>query len=514
MAEEDNQMAEDQNPPAGPDLAQGVAAGDFRNDMLAGHVGDQEVLLVRSGSEIFAIDAHCSHYHGPLADGLVVDASVRCPWHHACFDLRTGEATRVPALSPLSVWKVEQEGGRIFVRTRKDQPQPTKKAPADAPRRIVIVGGGAAGFAAAEMMRREGYGGEITMLSDDTTPPVDRPNLSKDYLAGSAPEEWVPLRPDNFYPESRINLRLSTSVNAIDSKAGHVVLGDGKTLPYDRLLLATGAEPVQLPIPGADQPHVHTLRSLTDCRAIIENAKNAKRAVVIGASFIGLEAAAALRARDIEVHVVAPEQRPMERILGPDMGDFVRALHEEHGVIFDLGDTVTAIDRKRATLKSGGMLEADLVVVGVGVRPRLALAEQAGLAIDRGVSVNAYLETSVSGIYAAGDIARWPDLHSKENIRVEHWVVAERQGQTAARNMLGRREVFDAVPFFWSQHYDVPINYVGHAEKWDEIAIDGDIKGRDCTLRYRKGGRVLAVASIYRDVDSLKAELAMEKAMA
>jgi NADPH-dependent 2,4-dienoyl-CoA reductase/sulfur reductase-like enzyme/nitrite reductase/ring-hydroxylating ferredoxin subunit len=507
-------MAEDQNPPAGPDLAQGVAASDFKNDMLVGHVGDQEVLLVRSGSELFAIDAHCSHYHGPLVDGLVVDASVRCPWHHACFDLRTGEATRPPALSPLSVWKVEQEGGRIFVRTKKDQPQPTKKAPADALRRIVIVGGGAAGFAAAEMMRREGYGGEITMLSSDTTPPVDRPNLSKDYLAGSAPEEWVPLRPDGFYPESRINLRLSTSVTAIDGKASHVVLGDGKTLPYDRLLLATGAEPVRLPIPGADQPHVHTLRSLTDCRAIIENAKIAKRAVVIGASFIGLEAAAALRARDIEVHVVAPEQRPMERILGPDMGDFVRALHEEHGVIFHLGDTVTAIDGKRATLKSGGTLEADLVVVGVGVRPRLALAEQAGLAIDRGVTVNAHLETSVSGIYAAGDIARWPDPHSKENIRVEHWVVAERQGQTAARNMLGRREAFDAVPFFWSQHYDVPINYVGHAEKWDEIAIDGDIKGRDCILRYRKGGRVLAVASIYRDVESLKAELAMEKATA
>jgi NADPH-dependent 2,4-dienoyl-CoA reductase/sulfur reductase-like enzyme len=173
---------------------------------------------------------------------------------------------------------------------------------------------------------------------------------------------------------------------------------------------------------------------------------------------------------------------------------------------------VTSIDGKRATLKSGGALEADVVVVGVGVRPRLALAEKAGLAIDRGITVDAYLETSIPGIYAAGDIARWPDTHSGDAIRVEHWVVAERQGQTAARNMLGQREVFDAVPFFWSQHYDVPINYVGHAEKWDEIAIDGDIKGRDCVLRYKSKGRVLAVASIYRDVDSLKAEFAMEKA--
>jgi len=202
----------------------------------------------------------------------------------------------------------------------------------------------------------------------------------------------------------------------------------------------------------------------------------------------------------------------MERVLGPQMGDFVRRLHEEHGVIFHLGDTVTAIDGKRATLKSGGTLEADVVVIGVGVRPRLALAERCGLAIDRGVTVNAYLETSIPGIYAAGDIARWPDPHSGQAIRVEHWVVAERQGQTAARNMLGQREVFDAVPFFWSQHYDVPINYVGHAETWDEIVVEGDIAAKDCLLRYNSGGRVLAVASIYRDVASLEAELAMERA--
>jgi NADPH-dependent 2,4-dienoyl-CoA reductase/sulfur reductase-like enzyme len=270
---------------------------------------------------------------------------------------------------------------------------------------------------------------------------------------------------------------------------------------------------VRLPIPGADQPHVHPLRSLNDGRAIIASAKDARRAVVIGASFIGLEVAAALRARDIEVHVVGLEQRPMERVLGAELGDFVRALHEEHGVIFHLGDTVNAIDGKRAMLKSGGVIEADVVVVGVGVRPRLALAEKAGLAIDRGVKVDAYLETSVPGIYAAGDIARWPDRHSGEAIRVEHWVVAERQGQTAARNMLGQREVFDAVPFFWSQHYDVPINYVGHAEKWDEIAIDGDIGARDCLVRYKSAGRVLAVASIYRDVASLEAEIAMERAV-
>jgi NADPH-dependent 2,4-dienoyl-CoA reductase/sulfur reductase-like enzyme len=222
--------------------------------------------------------------------------------------------------------------------------------------------------------------------------------------------------------------------------------------------------------------------------------------------------AASLRNREIEVHVVAPEKRPMEKILGPDMGDFVHSLHKEHGVVFHLENTVTAIDGKRVTLKSGETLDADLVVVGVGVRPRVELAKKAGLALDRGVAVNEYLETSVPGIFAAGDIARWPDPLTGEKIRVEHWVVAERQGQTAALNMLGEREKHTAVPFFWSQHYDIPINYTGHAEKWDEIAIDGDIAAKDCLLRFKRNGRVLAVASIFRDVANLESEVAMERA--
>ncbi len=499
--------------PSGPDLTQGVTPAQFKDNKLVGHVGQDEVLLVRIGADLFAVGSLCTHYHGPLADGIVVDKTVRCPWHHACFDLRSGEALRAPALDPLACWEVEQRDGKIFVR-EKLKPAGSHATPkANVPGRVVIVGGGAAGLAAAEMLRRHGYSGSIVMLSQDSAPPVDRPNLSKDYLAGSAPEDWLPLRPDDFYTANKIDLRLGSDVVSIEVNTQEVIIGGGENVPYDRLLLATGAEPVRLPIPGADQPHVHTLRSLSNSRAIVAGAKDAKRAVVIGASFIGLEAAASLRARDIEVHVVAPEARPMERILGPDMGDFVRALHEEHGVIFHLNDTVTAIDGKRATLKSGGSLQADLIVVGVGVRPRLGLAEKAGLKLDRGVVVDQFLQTSAPGVYAAGDIARWPDPHSGQSIRVEHWVVAERQGQTAARNMLGMAEPFNAVPFFWSQHYDIPINYVGHAEHWDEIAIEGDIKAKDCLLRYRNKGTLLAVASIFRDAENLREELAMERAV-
>lgn len=506
-------MAGEQSKPTGPDLTQGVALSDLADgSMLLGHVGDDAVLLARHGDDVFAVSAFCSHYHGPLAEGLMVGDTVRCPWHHACFSLRTGEPVAPPALSPIDCWSVEQRDGKAFVK-EKSAPKSfaRPKPPGTAPDKVVIVGGGAAGFAAAEMLRRQDYKGSIVMLSDDEAAPVDRPNLSKDYLAGNAPEEWIPLRGDDYYKDNGIDLRLKANVAAIDAKAREVTLGNGSKVSYDRLLLATGAEPIRLQMPGADLPHVHTLRSLADSTAIIARAKTAKRAVVIGASFIGLEVAASLRAREIEVHVVAPEKRPMERILGTEMGDFVRKLHEEHGVIFHLEDTPAAIEANRVRLKSGGSIDADLVVMGVGVKPRLALAEKAGLKIDRGLVTDTFLETNAPGIFAAGDIVRWPDPHTGQAIRVEHWVVAERQGQTAALNMLGHRQRFDAVPFFWSQHYDVPINYVGHAEKWDELVIEGDVAGKDCLVRYKVKGRTLAAASIYRDVANLQAEVAMEE---
>ena len=505
-------MSEGQPQPSGPDLAHGLALAELANGaMLLGHVGDQAVLLARRGQEVFAIGATCTHYGGPLAEGLLVDDTVRCPWHHACFSLRTGQALRPPALNPVSFWRVERQGDRIFVREKgAAAPKPAPLPAAGVPGSIIILGGGAAGNSAAETLRREGYAGGIVMLSADSSAPYDRPNLSKDYLAGSASEEWIPLRSPEFYREHGIELRLGTRAAAIDTVLHEVQLEDGSRQSYDALLIATGAEPVRLDVPGGELPHIQYLRSLADSRAIITKSETAQRAVVIGASFIGLEVAASLRARKLEVCVVAPESVPMERVMGREIGGLVRKIHEEHGVRFHLGTTATSIGERGVTLKTGETLAADLVVVGIGVRPALDLAEKAGLAIDRGVAVNEYLETSASGIFAAGDLARWPDPHTGEKIRVEHWVVAQRQGQTAARNMLGRREPFDALPFFWSMHYDVPIRYVGHAEKWDKVEIDGRVEARDCRVTYRRAGRVLAVATIGRDTENLRAEVELE----
>jgi len=506
MGEEEAEKA------VGPDLSQGVPFDSIADGhMLVGHIGDEAVLLARRGEELFAIDAVCTHYSGPLGEGLLVDETVRCPWHHACFSLRTGAALRAPALNPVSCWRVEQRDGTIFVRDKVETaPRLSALAAPGLPRSVVIVGGGAAGNAAAETLRREGYSGSLTILSADDSAPYDRPNLSKGFLAGSAPDDWIPLRSLKFYEAHGIDLRLDARIAAIDTKAQCVQLADGAQYAYDALLLATGAEPVRLAMPGGDLPHVRYLRTLADARALVAKALTTKRAVVIGASFIGLEVAAALRARNIEVQVVGPEAIPMERILGPEVGTFIRKLHEDHGVTFHLGTTAISIDARNVTLKNGETLEADLVVIGVGVRPATALAEQAGLTIDRGVLVDEYLEASVSNVFAAGDIARWPDPLTDERIRIEHFVVAERQGQTAARNILGRREKFDAIPFFWTEQYDVAIAYVGHAEAWDGAEIDGSLDARDCAISYRHEGKLLAVATINRDLDSLRAELAFE----
>ena len=499
----------------GPDLARGIPTSSIGEDgKLVGRVGDQEVLIVRAGGAYYAVDPFCTHYHGPLAEGLVVGETIRCPLHHACFNLRTGEALRAPAIDPISCWKVEVRDGTLRVREKLAAPARTGKAGSGTrpPSSVVIVGAGGGALAAAEMLRREGYDGPITMIGAEPSPPTDVPNLSKEYLSGEAPEEWLPLRTPDFYAERKIELELGVRATGIDLAARNVTLEGGTTRPFDALLIATGADPLRPPIPGAAGARVHTLRTVSDSRAIVKEAGVGRHAVVVGASFIGLEVAASLRHRGVTVDVVAPEPVPLQRVLGSEVGRFVLGLHQAQGVIFHLGQTVTKIDGGKVTLSGGATLEADFIVLGVGVRPAVQLAEQAGLPVNGGILVDEYLETSVPGIFAAGDVARWRDRRTGETRRVEHWVVAERQGQAAARNILGRRVPFDDVPFFWSKHYDVTINYVGHAEAWDAVAIDGDLARRDCTVTYLQGGKPAAVATIGRDRASLEAELAMETA--
>jgi NADPH-dependent 2,4-dienoyl-CoA reductase/sulfur reductase-like enzyme/nitrite reductase/ring-hydroxylating ferredoxin subunit len=502
-------MAEASTELEGPDFEKGYDTKNLRDgEMLLGHAFGEAVLVARRGDDLFAIGATCTHYGGPLAKGLMVDCTVHCPWHHARFDLRTGEAIAAPALNDVACYKLEKRGERFFLTGKVDRkPQ---RSPKTSPASVLIVGAGAAGGAAAEMLRREGYDGPVTLIGADEFLPYDRPNLSKDYLAGNAPEEWIPLRPPEFYREQKIDAITGTSVTGIDVKAGQVTLSDGRSLGYGALLLATGAEPVHLTIPGADLPHVCYLRTLSDSRRIIEKATTAKRAVVIGSSFIGLEVAWSLRERKIEVAVVGRDSVPLRKVLGTEMGNLVRETHEAHGVKFHLGRTPSAIHEGHVQLDDGTKLECDLVVIGVGVRPNTRLAEQAGISTDNGVLVNDFLETSVPGIFAAGDIARWPDPRAGR-IRVEHWAVAQRQGQTAARNILGAREPFTIPPFFWSNHFDLHIHYVGHGSGTDKTSVAGDLKGKHASVLFRSEDKLNAVASIGRDLENLKAEAALER---
>ncbi|MGD9980085.1 MAG: FAD-dependent oxidoreductase [Hyphomonadaceae bacterium] len=496
---------------AGPDFTLGVAVADIvEGATLAGRVGDKPVLLSRRGGAFFAVSGACTHYGAPLSDGLIEGDQVRCPWHHACFSLRTGEALAAPAFDALPCWTVEVVGERVFVRTPKTEAALALHYRGKV-RRIVIVGGGAAGFAAADTLRRRGFAGELTMLSADASPPCDRPNLSKDYLAGTAPEEWIPLKDDAFYRERQIDLRLGVSVRTLDPRQRVVTSASGEAFPYDVLLLATGASPIRLPQPDFARENVHTLRSLADARAIIDAAAQAHTVAIVGASFIGLETAAALRTRGLQVDVVAPESVPLERVMGVEIGRFVRALHEQSGARFHLGRTAESFDGRRLKLSDGSVIDADLVVLGVGVRPNIDLARSAGLANGNGVLLDQYLSTSAPEIFAAGDIAEYPDARLAERIRVEHWVAAERQGQTAALNMLGERERFCATPFFWSNHYGQAIRYVGYAKTWDSIEIDGSIEAGDFTARFIRNGRLLAAASLGRDRESLDIHAAMDR---
>ena len=490
-------MAHDAQP-TGPDLRAGVALADVPSQgVLAGHVDGEAVLLARLDDGLHAVGGACTHYGAPLAEGLVANGEIHCPWHHACFSLRTGAALKAPAFAPLSRWKVETIGDRVFVREQDETPSPPPAPIASAPERIVIIGGGGAGFAAAERLRALGFDGTLTMLSADRDPPCDRPNLSKDYLAGTAPAEWIPLREPEFYSSQRIDLRLDREVDSIDLHAREVRTMTGERHGYDRLLLAAGAMPLWLSLPGFDLPNVHCLGSLSDAGKLIADCANARRIAVVGAGFIGLEAAGALRARGLEVHVAAPEAVPMARLLGPELGRFLVDLHQRNGVRFHLGSGAVAYNGHALALANGESIDADLLLVGIGVVPRVRLAENAGLAVRKGILVDARLRTSAEHVYAAGDVARYP--HGDGDARIEHWVHAQRQGQLAAENMLGGEQAFDEVPFFWTHHHGLDLRVCGYLDGWDEVRIDGDLQQHDFIARYFRAGKLVAAASLGRD---------------
>jgi NADPH-dependent 2,4-dienoyl-CoA reductase/sulfur reductase-like enzyme/nitrite reductase/ring-hydroxylating ferredoxin subunit len=488
----------DNAPPSGPDFKKGIASAELK-DVLLGQADGESVLLVRRPGAVYAIGGKCSHYSSSMVDGLVEGDTIRCPWHHACFDLKTGEAIEGPAFNPMPCWDVKEADGRIqLFEKKKVAVPPAIKGPAS----VVIVGAGAAGESAAEELRRRGYAGPVTLIDADRDSPIDRPNLSKDNLAGTAPEEWLWLHGDDWYVEQQITRRAG-KVTRLDVAARKVVFEDGATLDYGALLLATGASAISLQLPGSGPP-VFSLRTAADMRAIVKAADGKKRAVVLGASFIGLEVAGSLRARGLEVHVAAPDKAPLARVLGDEVAAVVRKLHEDKGVVFHLGKKATGLDARGVVLDDGSVLEGELIVAGVGVRPNLGLAEAAGLTMDRGVKVDAFLRTSDAHIWAAGDIARFPGKGGQAQ-RIEHWSLAQNHGRVAARNMLGLATPFTVAPFFWSQHYDVTIAHVGHAESWDRLEIDGAPAKLDCEVRYLKDDRAIAVVTINRDRASMAA---------
>ncbi len=496
----------------GPDLQQGIPISTLADGgMTAGHVGENAVLLVRRGDELFALDAVCTHYGGPLADGALVGDTIRCPWHHACFSLRSGSAVGAPTMRPLRVFSTVRDGDVVRVEpdARVVPPQPMAKAAG--PEHVVIVGAGAAGSFAAAELRRVGFAGSVTLLTRESHVPYDKPNLSKDYLAGRAPQEWIPLRGETDYAADRIDLRLGATVDRIDPGPREVLLANGDRIGFDRLILAPGAIPRRLDVPVDPEARLYYLRTWADADALRGIATAVRKVVIIGAGFIGLEAAASLRERGLDVTVVGRDDRPLQSVLGRDIGDFIRRTHEAHGVRFLLGRRPAAIRAGGVVLDDGSIEQADAVIAAVGVEPDVALATQAGLAVDRGIVVNSTLQTSSPDVFAAGDAARFPDLRTGKAIRVEHWAVAARQGQVAARNAVGHSERYAAVPFFWSQHYDLVFAYVGHAERAEDVELFGSLDGHNAAAVLRDAGRVAAVVTLFRDDISLAVEAAMER---
>jgi len=361
---------------------------------------------------------------------------------------------------------------------------------------FVIVGAGLAGAKAAAELREQGFDGRVVLIGAEPEIPYERPPLSKGYLQGSSPKEEAQTFPAEFYGEQEIELLLETTVTAVETGASAVTLGDGSTIPFDRLLLATGSRPRPVTTPGAQLGGVHYLRTFADADALKSAAKPGASAVIVGAGWIGLEVAASLRQAGVEITVIEPAPVPYERVFGREVGEFYRDAHIAHGVNFRLGEGVEALVGSTAVsavrTSSGETIEADLVVAGIGAIPATELAEQAGLAVDNGVLVDETLATSNPNVYAAGDIANQLHPFYGSRIRVEHWATALNQGPAAARAMLGDPSPYELLPYFFSDQYDVGMEYSGHASSWDDIVFRGERDSGEFIAFWLVGGVVVA----------------------
>ena len=476
--------------------------GDLAPDtMVQMEHGGTKILLTRDGERIHAVAATCPHAGGPLVEGVRHGNRVVCPWHKATFCLRTGAVLEPPALDKLQSYEVRQSDGRLLLQPA--EPAPSPAAPHDS-RRFVIVGAGAAGAMAAQTLRQSGFTGRVLMLDAVNRVPYDRTVLSKYALSGEQGAEKTPLQTQAFYRDHAIE-RQTAEITGLDTAAREIRCADGTVIGYDAVLLATGSAPVRPDLPGAGLRHVYTLRSRADADAILAQAERSHHAVVLGDSFIAMEVAASLRERGLEVTVVGKEKAPFTKQLGADIGMAFVGLHERQGVAFRLGSKVTAIEGdghvQCVTLEGGERIPADLVVIGYGVEPATAYASGLDRGEDGGIAVDAQLRAA-PGVYAAGDIARFPHRGDGPPIRVEHWRVAEQQGRLAALNMLGQATPYDAVPVFWTIQFLNRLDYIGHAAEWDEVVVHGDLAKPEFLAYYVKDGRVQAAAGFGRDRDT------------
>lgn len=475
-------------------------------------VADKEVLLARFENDFWAIAPKCTHAGAKLANGVMKDGRVVCPWHNACFSLRTGKMLEPPALNDLAQYPTSVEADTVYI----ELPSSTESDTAESKvpelgkqtsdqRTFVIIGGGAAGCAAAQMLRQVKFEGRIVLITASKEPPYDRTKLSKAYLQQNQANDPDLLRPISFYQRYDITLKTAAKVTKLDAKAQTVTYGDNETIQYDTLLIATGGAVKKMPMDGSDLENVFTLRQAQDARAILEASKQAKKVVIVGSGFIGMEVASSLNQQGLDVTIVTPSAVPFEKVLGKKVGKLMMQIHESHGVKFKLESRATAFkgDKKveSVELDNGDILPADMVVVGIGVQPATDFIE--GIALDendQSIPVNQYLQAAPN-VYAAGDIAQFPHFITGQPVRIEHWRLAMQHGRTAARNMTGESVAFESVPFFWTGQYDVNLRYIGHAEKWDDIVIQGSLEDKSFLAFYVKDEQALAVAGIGRDQD-------------